>query len=433
MLYPLYKNMTMLMKPLVSSHIQKRLEASKEDPHRIQERYGRATKPRPSGPLIWFHAASVGEARSILPLIPLILKLHERFEILVTTGTMASAQMMEKELPQRCRHQYNPFDVTEWVHGFLDHWRPQLALWVESELWPNLLKQTKAWGIPIILLNGRLSDRSYERWQWGRFIIGDLLACFDLCMAQSPEDQKKLEALGAAPVVCPGNLKYASPPLDYDPGVYASLAKTLSGRRLWVAASTHEGEETHILKVHKNLKKEFPDLLTILIPRHPARTPEILERIRKEGLYWSQRSGNQQIAASTELYVVDTWGELGVFFKLAPMVFIGGSLVPVGGHNIIEPAHFQCAILHGPHMFKCRDIAETFKTQQAAISVETEQDLVGHLRALLQDEALCVAYQQKAKTLAEAHGKVMETIVQDLMPYLRGVAQYDRQRTSLLV
>lgn len=433
MMYQLYKTLTSLLKPAVKYVIQKRLESGKEDKARLNERYGIASLSRPKGPIIWFHAASVGESLSILSLIKQLLKLHESFTILVTTTTLSSAHLMEAKLPQRCIHQYIPYDVIEWVEAFLNHWHPNLALWVESEFWPNLLYQTQKRRIPMILLNASLSDKSYRKWIYIKSFPEHFLNLFKICLAQSQQDLEKLKGLGAKNVLYSGNLKYASAPLNCDEVELERLKKAVEGRPIWVAASTHPGEEEIILASHALLKQDFPNLVTFLIPRHPERRAEVKSLIQSQNLEMAQRSQDQPIQRHTEIYLGDTLGELGLFYRLCPVAFVGGSLETTGGHNLIEPAQLECAILHGYNMSNFLEMVSLFHDRQAAIEVKGSVELADRIREVWQQPALLRNYQQNAKKLAEEQVKVIEIVLHELLPYLKNLVENEHQRTSILV
>lgn len=433
MLYKLYKTASSILKPLVISHLETREKEGKEDPKRITERYGKTNLKRPKGPLIWFHAASVGESLSILALIDQLLKLHESFQVLVTTGTITSAQLMQQRLPARCIHQYCPFDVIVWVRAFLDHWKPDLALWVESEFWPNLLCETHARQIPMVLLNGSVSDKSFKTWKYVKSIISKFLNCYDLCIAQSKSDQSKLKDLGAEKVLTFGNLKFASSPLEANSLDFEALKSQIGERPIWVCASTHPGEEEIICKAHKEIKKTFSNLLTILVPRHPKRGLTLNAFCEQEGIKVALRTEAQTITDDMEMYIGNTIGELGLFYKLSKIAFVGGSLVPVGGHNLIEPAQLDCALLHGPHMSDQQEMRDLFQDQEAALEVSNETELAETVVSLLSDPKRLETMTLSARHVADSQAKVIDSILREILPYLRSLVENDHQRTSFLV
>ena len=272
MLLPLYRGATVLGAPLVEAHLRRRAGRGKEDPARLPERLGRSALPRPAGPLVWLHGASVGESLSVLPLLNALLDARPDLEALVTTGTVTSARLMAERLPAaRARHQFAPVDLPAALRAFLDHWRPDLLLLIESELWPNLLLETHARGAPIALVNARMSPRSFARWRRAPRSAARLLGCAALCLAQSEDDGERLRALGAERVAVTGNLKRAAAPLPADPAALEALRTATAGRTVWLAASTHPGEEEQVAGVHRGLAGRFPGLLTVVAPRRAAR------------------------------------------------------------------------------------------------------------------------------------------------------------------
>ena len=279
----LYRGATTAAAPAIRGYLRRRARNGKEDPDRMAERFGVASTPRPEGPLVWIHAASVGESRSMLSVIERLRAERPAVTILMTTGTVSSARMLTDLLPAGVIHQFVPVDRVAWVRRFLDHWRPDLALWVESEFWPNLLVEADARNVPLVLLNARMSARSYRGWERFSGVIANLLNRFDLCMAQSEETAERLRALGAAHVDCPGNLKFAAAPLPYDAGELAKMSAEIGDRPVWLAASTHPGEEELIADAHHRLAERRQNLLTVVVPRHAGRGPEIAEMLAARG------------------------------------------------------------------------------------------------------------------------------------------------------
>src|SRR5262245_59605479 len=284
MLPLLYRGLTQPLAPLAAVYLRGRQRRGKEDPLRLQERRGIPSIVRPHGPLAWVHAASVGEATAMLALIERLLEQRPTLEILVTTGTVTSAALLEKRLPARARHQYVPVDLPRWIARFLDHWRPDLALWVESELWPNLVLATQARGIPMALLNGRISAASYAHWQWGGGLVGPVLGAFATCFAQDEIQAERLRRLGVREIALIGDLKAAAAALPVDLPQLKQLRHQIGRRPLWVAASTHAGEEEIVARVHSQLVANHPGLLTIIAPRHSGRGDAIETMLAAGGL-----------------------------------------------------------------------------------------------------------------------------------------------------
>jgi 3-deoxy-D-manno-octulosonic-acid transferase len=385
MLLGLYRAATILGGPLIEARLRRRTAGGKEDPARWRERLGNPGLARPDGPLLWLHAASVGEARSILPLIEALLAARSALQVLVTTGTVTSAALVGKQLPARARHQFAPVDRPQAWRSFLAHWRPDLGLLVESELWPNLIFEARARGVALALINARISARSYRRWARLPASAAGLLGGFALCLAQSDGDRARLAALGARHAVTTANLKYAAPPLPADPDELAGLAAAVGDRPAWLAASTHPGEEALILEVHRRLANRLPDLLTVIAPRDPARGDRLADAVRVQGFRVAQRSRAETLHAESAIYLADTLGELGIFYRLARVALVGGSLVPHGGQNPLEAARLGCPILLGPHTANFAEIGARLLQAGAARRVEDGAALDSALAALLTD------------------------------------------------
>ena len=417
MIHRLYRLTTHWAGPAINWYLHRRLQRGKEDHARFPERKGHATRPRPPGPLIWLHGASVGEAQSLLPLIDR-LAASGKVTLLLTTGTVTSARLLAQRLPPQAIHQFVPVDRPDWVKAFLDHWQPQLALWSESDFWPNLLDQTHAREIPMVLLQGRVSPRSFQQWQRFPRFIGRILSHFDLCLAQSPTDVQRLTQLGAHGVNYVGNLKLAVEPLPVDMDELATLRQQIGSRPVWVAASTHAGEEAIAAAVHRSLKTHFPNLLTIVIPRHPTRAGTILGQWHDMDLTMAQRSARHPITDGTDLYLADTMGELGLFYRLSPVVFMGKSLSAEGGQNPFEPARLGSAILFGPRMSNFPDMCQSLLTAQGGWQVADAAELEARLHLCLSDPAMCAQVGQAAQKWAAAEAGILDRFLLTLSPFL---------------
>src|SRR4051812_5432232 len=334
MMLRVYQKLSAAVVPLSPALINRRLKKGKEDPARVGERRGISRDIRPHGPLVWIHGASVGEVLAAAALIERLRALEIR--VLLTSGTVTSAAIVAKRFPGDIIHQYVPYDSPRYVDRFLDHWRPSLALFVESDLWPNLILSSAARRLPMVLINGRMSPRSFPRWRRVSSTISALLVKFEVCLAQSETDADRFSTLGARNVLTTGNLKLDVPAPPADQAKFEKLMSMTRGRPVIVAASTHPGEEEILIEAHRTLAGFFPGLLTVIVPRHPDRGNAVAALVAGAGLRFKQRSHEELPAASTEIYVADTLGELGLFYRLAPIVFMGGSLVEHGGQNPIE-------------------------------------------------------------------------------------------------
>lgn len=420
MLLKIYNTLISFLYPIaISRYIEKRKKKGKEDIKRFNERVGRPIKPRPEGKLIWMHGASVGESISMLPLIQRLLEVYPNAHVMVTTGTLTSAEIMAKRLPERAFHQYLPIENPVFATRFLKHWKPDIALWFESEFWPAMLSCIKRKNIPLILVNGRISNKSFKRWQQFDFIIKEILECFTLCLGQSDEDEYRLRVLGAKNTMCLGNLKYAGLPLPVDENKKQEIAEQITGRTVWLVSSTHDDEEFKIARFLKDLQKKVPDLLTFMAPRHPQRGSEIKQRLQKElGLNVALRSANEKITEKTDVYVADTIGELGIWYDLIPLVFIGGSLIPHGGQNFIEPSRSRDAVIVGPHMYNFADAMNRAKKADAVIQVNDVLELMETVENLLTHPDLLEAKRSLAYNWANGEAKVLEGIVEKIKAYL---------------
>jgi len=411
--YRLLSAVSAALAPLL---LARRVRRGKEDRERLPERKGFARLARPQGPLIWLNAASVGELASALPLIE---RLRARgVEMLVTTGTVTSGELAEQRLPRGVIHQFVPLDVPRFVRRFLDHWRPDLALFVEQDLWPNMIVEASARGVPLILINGRLSESSFRRWTRLRAMIVDLLERFDLCLASTVADAERFTALGAPRLQTVGNLKLDGPAPPADDRKLLELKDAIAMRPLIAAASTHPGEESAVIEAHRRLRGNFPGLLTLIVPRHPERGPGVVELAAAAGLKAALRSRGERPDAATEIYVADTVGELGVVYRLTPVVFIGGSLVNHGGQNPIEAAKLGAAILHGPHVFNFAEIYEALDAAHGAELVADADRLTAAFAAWLTDAAGRQRAADAARNTVETLGGALERTLQALEPYL---------------
>jgi 3-deoxy-D-manno-octulosonic-acid transferase len=307
------------------------------------------------------------------------------------------------------------------VRRFLDHWRPDAAFWVESEIWPNLVFMSQARGIPMILLNARMSSRSFSRWRRMPGPIAKLLRGFSLAMGQDEVEAGQLRALGADPVTAPGNLKFAAGPLPVDDESLAALTQAIGARPRWLAASTHEGEEEIAAYAHQRLAGKWPGLLTIIVPRHPSRGAACAAKLQALGLSVTRRADGALPGPDTEIYIADTLGELGLFYRVAPLALVGGSLIPHGGQNMLEPARLDCAIIHGPHMENFRAISEEMSAKGAAIEAADAEELVKAVMQLLSDEELRVRVSATAAAIAAEKEDILDTVVNQLEPVLAGI------------
>ena len=395
-----YRALTRYAAPLAPLMLAWRTRIGKEEPARRPERYGKASIDRPAGFLAWFHAASVGETNAVLPVIEAIAAEHPEINLLLTTGTVTSAKLARARLPEGAVHQYVPLDNQDYVRRFLKHWRPDLAVFVESEIWPNLVLETSTLHIPLVLVNGRMSFRSFRRWRGRPGLSRPLFSAFNLVLAQNERMAQRFAALGTPRAVPVGNLKADAPPPPVELAGHKKLAAALAGRMVWLAASTHPGEDNIAAVAHLAMKKARPDLLTVIVPRHPERGPFIARLLAGADLNVTLRSEGKLPEAGTDIYIADTIGELGLFYNLVPVALIGGSLVPHGGQNPVEAIKLGAAVMTGPHWRNFADAYDELLRAGGAVQVSDAQSLANTALLLLENA------QARGRIMSRAEGAV---------------------------
>jgi 3-deoxy-D-manno-octulosonic-acid transferase len=408
----IYRTISVLLFPFLELYLFYRVYKKKEDKKRLRERFGKPTQERLQGDLTWLHAVSVGETNSALILVDELLKKFPETTILFTTTTLTSAATIAAKLPEfngRVIHQFLPIDSLLCVRNFINFWRPNTAIFVESEIWPNLICEARAIGAKVFLVNARMSEKSAKRWSIAHALGFKIFDNFDAIFAQSEEDQNRLSALTKNEILFYGNLKSQARDLNFDSSELEKLKSQIGARKFWLAASTHKGEEELVIQAHYELQKYFPDLLTILIPRHPNRAEEIKSLFT--GINFVQRSKNEIIESSTELYLADSLGELGAFYRLANFTFLGGSLLPIGGHNPFEPIKLGCAVISGSHTFNFKEIYENLRKENACVIVESAEELIKKVREFLGDTSRSKALSDKAAKLVTTSENIAEKII----------------------
>ena len=411
-LFRLYRLATRALVPVVWAVVSRKLARHGVEPQRMHERLGHASLPRPASRPIWFHAASVGESLSVMALIA---RLGERLpgsEFLITSGTATSADLIGKRLPPRCRHQFAPLDAPGPVARFLDHWHPRAGIFVESEIWPVTLSAARATGAGLALVNARLSQKSLQGWRRRPATARYLFGLFDVIFAQNRAIAENLMAIGADParVIAASNLKAAATAPPVDPATLGDIRARLGQRPVWIASSTHPGEEDTVLAAHAGLLKTRPDLCLVLIPRHPDRGDAVAALVRGSGLTCARRAAGEVPDPATQVYLADTLGETGTWYALSPLVFLGATLVPKGGHNPFEPAMAGCAIAAGPHRVNAADAYAGLERAGALASITDAASLAGQVARWLDDpQAL-----DSARTAARAHVATLDAALDDL-------------------
>jgi 3-deoxy-D-manno-octulosonic-acid transferase len=412
---------TTLAAPLLPLYLALRVRRGKEVAGRLGERRGKGAARQP-GRLFWLHAASVGETLSVLPVLEAMAEREAALRFLVTTGTVTSAELLEKRLSPllapRLAHRFAPLDVPGWTRRFLAGWQPDAGAFVESELWPNLLAGAKARGVPMALVNARMSARSLARWRRAPGLAGEALGSFRLVLARSAGDAARLGSLGVPGVLCWGDLKAAAPPLTAEPVALDALRAAIGERPVFLAASTHPGEEAMALEAHRALAGRFDGLLTVLVPRHPERGPAIAAEAEAAGLPTARRGAGQAPGRGVAVYVADTLGELGLFYRLASAALVGGSLVPHGGQNPLEPARLGCPILLGPYMDNFEEPVGRLLAAGAAVPVPSPAALAPALANVLSDRDRARALADAAAVVADGHAGLPERVAEALLALL---------------
>lgn len=416
--YRLYFLITKLCSPLVYLYLRYRQIRGKEDRLRFKERFGYASKARPVGTLWWLHAASIGEAVSLLTLISEIQKQDANVHLLLTTGTVTSAALLEHKLPAGVMHQYMPVDLPNACKHFLAHWQPEKVIFTESEIWPNMLMQASKRGCILALVNARMSEKSFAHWQYMPGFIRLLLSTFSLIAPQSEQDAARFTKLGATHVKQLGHLKHDSTPLPANAVEVTQWQDVLGNRPCIVAASFHPGEDEVIAAAQQRLLKHVPNLLLILAPRHPQRANGMIQTLKAHQLTYLQRSEISKLPdAQINCYVADTIGELGLWYRLANIVIMGGSFVPHGGQNPLEAIRLDNAVLIGPHTHNFATIVEELKEQHAIIQLADvhSETLTNALQDLLQDEAKQHALKKASNAWLAGAKPVAQVVARELM------------------
>ena len=417
-----------MVAPFLPIHLRRRAKLGKEDASRRRERFGHASVPRPNGPLVWIHAASVGETHAVVSIAEHVAQ--KGVAVLFTTGTRTAEAIVTERLGNDVIHQYAPFDLRRSIERFLEHWQPQLNIVAEAEIWPNTMAALAARKVPQLLVNARMSDRSFKRWSRSGALGRALFARYAHVSARTPEDAERFEMLGARTVTATGDLKAEAIPPRVSRALKSEFAKLTERRTVWVAASTHAGEEEIAGRIHVKLKAGRPDLLTVIVPRHPERGEMIAQALKNSGLTVARRSLGQPILRETDIFLGDTIGEMGLYLRLSRTVFMGRSLAAgaTGGQNPIEPAMLERAVLHGPAIENFRDVYQALDAGGGARLVADEHELRHAVRDLLNDPELAIeAGRNAAATVGGMRGPLDRTL-RVLDPFVEPLAM----RRSLL-
>ena len=371
MFYYVYKFFTFIFSIPIIIFFFLRLIRKKETKESVTEKIGFFSKERPRGKLIWFNASSIGESLSILPIIEKINNNYPKYKVLVTTSTISSFRVLQKRSSKKFIHQFTPLDIDFIAKRFYKHWAPNLIVFVESEFWPNLIFRAKKNKIPSVVINARISKKTFKRWAIIKKSAQKLLSSFNLFLVQDDETQKMLEKFEVKNVKSAGNLKFLSQKLPVNKNELLKLKRMISQRSVILLASSHEGEEKIIISKIRKLTEVFNDLLFIIVPRHINRSAEIQNYLYSKKIDFKVRSKKEIIKKETFCYLADTIGEISIFYNVAKIVIMGGSYVNHGGQNPIEASHFNCALILGPFMQNFKNISENLLKNQAAIKTDS--------------------------------------------------------------
>lgn len=425
-----YRLLTAIFYPFYAyCFLPRRLKNGKEDPIRFREKLGCPSHKKDTKKLVWFHAASVGESLSLLKLVQRFMTENPSWQVLITSGTMTSAKIIEDRFPKGIIHQYAPLDFVSIIDRFLNHWQPDLMVWVESELWPNLIQKAHHKKIPLLLLNMRLSPRSFKRWAVFKKTFLKLLNCFNLILTQTKELDKNLKEIGYKKSSFCGNLKYAADTPHFEKQDLNTLQKALENRLHWMAASTHKHEEEIVLRAHKKILEQKKNACLILVVRHPNRADNVAQLIKDEGLTFQKYSTWKETegALTEDVLLVDQMGIMGLFYELSTFVFVAGSLIEsIGGHNILEPLRQNCITLHGPYLRNFKEVVSDAKKATATLEIQNDIDLSKEILALMNDAKDAKTYLKNGACFIEKQGQVLTPILQKISPYLRQGAPHER-------
>ena len=411
-IYRILLNLILVFSPLV---ILIRLLRKKEHPRRFKEKFGLYSKKRLIGKLIWFHGASVGEILSIIPLIEKLENDNNIKQILITSNTLSSSKVLSNLKLKKTTHQFFPIDTNYHTLKFLNYWKPSLAVFIDSEIWPTMITNIKKKKISLILMNARITDKSFKRWQFFSSSAKILFQKFDLCLSSNLKSKKYLKSLGAKKIKFIGNLKFTESERNV---VFLNkdLENFFLSKKIWCASSTHNMEEKICAKVHQKLKVKYKDLLTIIIPRHIHRTNEITNEIKKLNLNIHIHNSKKRIDKKTDIYLVNSFGQTKPFFKICKTVFLGGSIIAHGGQNPLEAARYGCKILHGPNIWNFSEIYKLLNRYNVSSKTLNLNQLVIKVDKMLNRKNNSKNIQLKIKNLGN---KILNSTLNEVDFYIK--------------
>ena len=370
--YRILINLIFIFSPIIFIF---RLLKKKESIYRFKEKYCFFSKEKKNGKLIWFHGASVGELQSIIPLIEKLENDVKIKQILVTSNTLSSSKIIQKYRFKKLVHQFFPIDTNFLTENFIEYWKPSVAFFVDSEIWPNTICNLNKKKIPIILLNGRITKRSFKKWSIVKNFAKEIFSKFDLCLSSNFKSKNYLKFLGAKKIKLIGNIKFSQSENE-NISIKNSLKKFILSRKVWCASSTHETEEIFCGLVHKKLKKKYKNLLTIIIPRHVERCKKIEQSLNKLDLKTHLHENNKKLENDVDIYIVNSYGKTKSFYNNCKNIFLGGSIINHGGQNPLEATRFGCNIFHGPNVFNFDEIYQLLKAKKVSAKITNVNQLV---------------------------------------------------------
>tara|TARA_B100000902_G_scaffold399778_1_gene472488 strand:+ start:2554 stop:3801 length:1248 start_codon:yes stop_codon:yes gene_type:complete len=406
-LYRFLINLVLIISPLI---IILRLLKKKEDFFRFKEKFNFFSKKKIKGKLVWFHGASVGEVLSVIPLIEKLEKDRKIKQILVTSSTVSSSKVFKKFKFKKTSHQFFPIDTNFISKNFLNYWKPSLAIFIDSEIWPNMLINLKKKSIPVVLLNGRITLKSFRRWKLFGNFSKKIFQCFSKALVCNKETLQYLKYFNLKNIKYIGNLKFSEKEKQ-KVSIPKKISSFLSKKNYWCAGSTHHGEEIYCIKTHKEIKKEYKNLVTIIIPRHINRKQEIISILKRNNLNFHCHSWNKNISNETDIYLVDTYGETSIFYKLCKIVFMGGSLIKHGGQNPLEASRLGCKILHGPNINNFKDIYKLLQKLKISQKINTNNNLTKSIKENIKIKASPISI---IKRIEEMGIKIKQSALKEL-------------------
>ena len=400
-MHSFYKFLTVVFAPFLKLYFYSRCLYGKDKYESVKNHFGVATVKRPEGKLMWVHAVSIGESAAALTYIKHVKKLYPNINVLITTTTVTSADILAPKIAQidGCYHQFAVVDNPFWVKKFLDYWKVDVAMFLESEIWPNIIYELHSRKIPTYLLNARLSPRSFARWKLLKTLFANTISKFSAILAQSKLDKERFAFFSPTNTFQTDNLKYANAVLPVNEALFGIFRHICAGKKVFVAASTHEKEEEIILAAHKQLKEQF-DIVTIIIPRHLTRVKNICALLNRSGLSYALRSQTTE-DTKAEIFCIDAFGEVGTFFALADVCFVGGSLVPIGGHNIYEPIASGKPVLHGSYMANALEVRDFLHREKVAFEVQNADDIAELCTKIFTDKKFAQQLSERIKNLSK--------------------------------